>query len=60
MTGPDLAGASTLADLSGKQVWVNPLSVYTESLQNVNETLQKEGKAPIVIKDADKQLMDTT
>jgi membrane-bound lytic murein transglycosylase MltF len=58
VTGPDLAGASTLGDLSGKEVWVNPISVYKGSLQKVNDDLQKQGKAPIVVKDADKQLMD--
>ena len=58
VTGPSLSGVSTLADLSGKEVYVNPLTAYYANLQKVNETLQKEGKTPIVIKAADKNLMD--
>jgi len=58
VTGPDLASVSTFADLSGKEVWVNPTSVYRDELQRVNDNLRSQGKAPIIIKDADKQLLD--
>ncbi len=58
VTGPNSGTVSTLADLGGKEVYVNPLTTYYTNLQKVNETLQKEGKAPIVIKAADKNLMD--
>ena len=58
VTGPDSGPLSTLADLGGKEVYVNPLTTYYTNLQKVNETLQKEGKTPIVIKAADKNLLD--
>ncbi len=57
-TGPNYGTVSTLADLGGKEVYVNPLTTYYTNLQKVNETLQKEGKTPIVIKPADKNLID--
>ncbi len=58
VTGPNYGTVSTLADLGGKEVYVNPLTTYYTNLQKVNETLQKEGKTPIVIKPADKNLID--
>ncbi len=58
VTGKDFGAVSSLADLGGKEVYVSPLTTYYGNLQNVNETLQKEGKTPIVIKEADKNLMD--
>ena len=56
VTGSGYRPASTLVDLGGKEVYVNPLSTYYDNLQKMNETLQKAGKAPIVIKAADKNL----
>ena len=58
VTGSSFGPVSTLADLGGKEVYVNPLTTYYQNLQKVNETLQKAGKTPIVIKAADKNLMD--
>ncbi len=58
VTGPDFGPVSTLADLGGKEVYANPLSTYYTNLQKVNETLRKEGKAPIVIKKANEYLLD--
>jgi membrane-bound lytic murein transglycosylase MltF len=58
VTGPDFGDVSTLADLGGKEVYANLLTSYYGNLQKVNETLQKDGRAPIVIKAADKNLMD--
>ncbi len=58
MTGPKFGAVSTLADLGGKEVYVNPLATYYTNLQKVNEELQKAGKTPIVIKAADKNLID--
>ncbi len=58
VTGPNYGAVSSLADLGGKEVYANPLTTYYQNLQKANETLQKEGKAPIVIKAADKNLMD--
>jgi membrane-bound lytic murein transglycosylase MltF len=58
VTGSGSSPATTLVDLGGKEVYVNPLTTYYQNLQNANEQLQKAGKAPIVIKLADKNLMD--
>ena len=58
VTGPNFGAVSSLADLGGKEVYVNPLTTYYENLQKANEALQKAGKTPIVIKAADKNLMD--
>ena len=58
VTGPNFGPASSLADLGGKQVYVNPLTVNYQNLQRVNQTLQKEGKTLIDIKAADKNLLE--
>jgi membrane-bound lytic murein transglycosylase MltF len=58
VTGSKFGPVATLADLGGKEVYANPLATYYENLQKANETLQKDGKTPIVIKAADKNLMD--
>src|SRR5271166_4911359 len=58
VTGQNFGTVSSLADLGGKEVYVNPLTTYYGNLQKVNEDLQKAGKPPIVIKEADKNLMD--
>lgn len=58
VTGKDYAPLSTFADLGGKEVYVNSLTTYYQNLQKANETLQKAGKTQVVIKAADKNLMD--
>jgi membrane-bound lytic murein transglycosylase MltF len=58
VTGADFGPVSSLEDLGGKQVYVNPLAVNYESLQHINEGLRKAGKTLIQIKAADKNLMD--
>jgi membrane-bound lytic murein transglycosylase MltF len=58
VTGSNFGAVSTMADLGGKDVYVNPLTTYYENLQKANETLQQAGKTPITIKAADKNLMD--
>jgi membrane-bound lytic murein transglycosylase MltF len=58
VTGPKFGAVSTLADLGAKEVYVKPLTIYYTNLQKVNEELQKAGKKPIVIKAADKNLID--
>ena len=47
-----------MEELGGKKVFVNPLTTYYENLEKVNESLQKQGKAPILIEKADKSLID--
>jgi len=56
VTGPEFGAVSRFEALGGKEVYVNPLTVYYENLQKVNASLKKSGKAPIVIKAADKNL----
>ena len=58
VTGPNFGTVSSLEDLGGKEVYVNPLTVNYQNLQRANETLQKAGKPTIVIKAADKNLLD--
>ena len=58
VTGPSFGAASTIADLGGKEVYANPLTSYYQNLQKANETLRKDGKPLIVVKAADKNLMD--
>jgi membrane-bound lytic murein transglycosylase MltF len=58
VTGPSGPTVTRADDLSGKEVFVNPLTVYNESLQNLNKTLASEGKNPVIVKFADKNLGD--
>ncbi len=58
VTGPALSLVTALEDLSGKEVYANPLTVYFENLQHLSETLQKTGKPPILIRAADSNLTD--
>jgi membrane-bound lytic murein transglycosylase MltF len=58
VTGPKLTQVKNLEDLSGKEVYVNPLTVYYENLQRLSESLQKAGKPPILVKAADPNLND--
>jgi membrane-bound lytic murein transglycosylase MltF len=58
VTKPNFGTVSSLGDLGGKQVYVNPLAVNFENLQRVNDGLQKAGKPLILIKGADKNLLD--
>jgi membrane-bound lytic murein transglycosylase MltF len=58
VTGPKLTHVTTLEDLSGKEVYANPLTVYYENLQRLNESLQRAGKAPILVRAADPNLND--
>ncbi len=47
-----------MQDLSGKKIFVNPLTTYYDNLQKVSDSLVKQGKAPILIEKADKNLKD--
>ncbi len=58
VTGSTFGTVSAIQDLGGKAVYVNPLSTYYYNLQKVNESLQKAGKKPIIIKAADKNLTE--
>lgn len=58
VTGKHFGAVGSLEDLSGKKVFINPLTTYRASLEKVNQSLRQQGKAPILIEDADKSLMD--
>ena len=49
---------SSLQDLGGKKIFVNPLTTYSANLAKVNDSLRKQGKPPIQIENADKNLLD--
>lgn len=58
VTGPSFGALSTLRDLGGKEVYANPLTTYYQNLEKANDALQKAGKTRIIIKAADKNLLD--
>ena len=58
VTGPSAPPIASLEDLSGKEIYVNPLTVYYQNLQDLSESLQKAGKPPILVKKADPNLTD--
>ena len=58
VTGKDFGPVSSLQDLGGKKVFVNPITTYYGNLEKVNESLRKQGKPPILIESADKNLLD--
>ena len=58
VTRKDVGPLSSLDELSGKKVFVNPLTTYYDNLEKVNASLQKQGKSPILIEKADKSLLD--
>jgi membrane-bound lytic murein transglycosylase MltF len=58
VTGRDFGPVSSLDDLGGKKIFVNPLATYYENLEKVNESLRKQGKPAILIEKADPSLLD--
>ncbi|MGB7727064.1 MAG: lytic transglycosylase F [Candidatus Acidiferrum sp.] len=58
VTGPALSSVSTLEDLSGKEVYANPLTAYYQNLRNLSNSVQNAGKPPILVKAADPNLTD--
>ncbi len=58
VTGKDFGPVASLQDLSGKKVFVNPITTYYGNLEKVNDSLRKQGKPPILIESADKNLLD--
>jgi len=58
VTGKDFGPVASLHDLSGKKVFVNPITTYYGNLEKVNDSLRKQGKPPILIESADKNLLD--
>jgi membrane-bound lytic murein transglycosylase MltF len=58
VTGPKAPAITSLDDLSGKEIYVNPLTAYYQNLQHLSESFQKAGKPPILLKSADPDLTD--
>ncbi len=58
VTGPKSPAIASLEDLSGKEIYVNPLTVYYDNLKLLSESFQKAGKPPILIKSADPNLTE--
>jgi membrane-bound lytic murein transglycosylase MltF len=58
VTGKGFGQATSLQDLSGKKIYVNPLTTYYDNLQKLNVSLRKQGKPPILIEKADTNLGD--
>jgi len=58
VTGKGFGPVASLQDLSGKKIYVNPLTTYYGNLQKVNVSLRKQGKPPILIEKADTNLQD--
>jgi membrane-bound lytic murein transglycosylase MltF len=58
VTKKDFGPLSSLADMSGRKVFVNPLTTYYGNLEKANDSLRKQGKAPILIENADRSLID--
>jgi len=56
--GPKLGPVSSLQDLSGKEVYLNPLTVNYQLVQKLNDSFKQAGKPPIDLKAADKNLTD--
>ena len=58
VTGKRFGPVTSVNDLAGKKVFVNPLTTYSQSLKNLNASLKKQGKPGIQIEDSDQSLMD--
>ena len=56
ITAQDFGPASSLEDLGGREVYANPLTVYYQNLQKINESLRASGHEPIIIRAADTRL----
>ncbi len=58
VSGPGFDSFSTLDELAGKEIYVNPLTIAYQELRKLNDSLQKAGKKSIEVREADKNLTD--
>jgi membrane-bound lytic murein transglycosylase MltF len=58
VTGKNFGPVSSLRDFGGKKVFVNPLTTYYGNLEKLNDSLRQQGKVPILVEKADKNLLD--
>ena len=56
--GPHFGAISSLSDLSGREIYANPLAFYYSQLLRLSDELVRAGKPAIHIKPADKNLME--
>lgn len=58
VSGENFGNVASVEELGGKEIFVNPLSVSYQKLQQLNEKLKQAGKPLINIKAADSNLLD--
>jgi membrane-bound lytic murein transglycosylase MltF len=58
VTGPGAPTVASVADLSGREVFVRKGGTYHQSLLALNDTLKAHGKPPVVVQFADDALED--
>ena len=58
VTGKDFGPVSSVQDLGGKKVFVNPLTSYYSNLEKLNDSLRKQGKPAILIQSGGRNLLD--
>ena len=58
VTGASFGKVTSLDDLGGKAIYANPVTVQYQALQEANHRLKTAGKPLIVIKPADRYLLD--
>src|SRR5580698_342588 len=58
VTGPDAPAIHSVEDLSGQEVFVRQSSSYWDHLQQLNDKLKSEGKAPVKLRAAPEDLED--
>jgi membrane-bound lytic murein transglycosylase MltF len=58
VTGPESPQLTSIADLSGKEVFVRKSSSYWQHLSQLNERFAKEGKPPVSLRAAPEDLED--
>jgi membrane-bound lytic murein transglycosylase MltF len=58
VSGPGFGSFSTLDELAGKEIYVNPLTIAYQELRKLNDSLEKAGKTPVQVREADKNLTD--
>jgi membrane-bound lytic murein transglycosylase MltF len=58
VSGKGFGDVANLDALGGKQLWLNPITVNYQHVQQLNERLKKEGKPLIDLKAADEHLLE--
>jgi membrane-bound lytic murein transglycosylase MltF len=58
VTGPGAPAISNLEELTGKEIYVNPVTADYDSLRQLSDHFRNLGKPPILIKEADHGLTD--